>query len=549
MQNKKLLKLLHVQICLIILFLIGSCSPRITPNTNHGTEVRAEQGEKPEPAVNENNILISVNDENKVIDVLDSETNTDSVSAQLERVNELYEEGVKQWDEGDSDAALASFDQAYTAMAQISVDVDSPRAEEKNQLRLMIAKGIQGIYASFATIGESSQSIALDENQHVLAEIRRFQTVERQYFLESFARSGLYRGMMAKKMRDAGLPEELSWLPLIESGFKIRAYSSARALGLWQFISSTGNRYGLKKDRWIDERMDPEKATDAAVLYFKELHTHFGDWTTALAAYNCGEFRIQRLIRSQKTNYFDNFWDLYLMLPRETARFVPRFIATLLIVKDPQKYQMELPQLMTAMSTERIRSEFPFKLEQLSVALSLHSDTLADLNPELRHKSTPDHPYELKVPTGCETNAMMTMASLSKWIPSEVETTVHRVRKGDTVSDLARKYRTSIDAILRLNNLKKRHTLRIGQGLRIPGRWTSSAIVSPTFVNLQKESEPLAQPNGTEPYTVKPGDTLFAIARQYQMSVDQLKILNRIGSNARIFPGQRLWVVSAGSNG
>lgn len=473
----------------------------------------------------------------------------DSETAQIERVNELYENAMRCWDEGDSDAALAALDNAYAALARIVVDNESPRSEEKSQLRLMIAQRIQEIYASFASIGESSRSIALEENQHVLAEIKRFQTVERTYFLESYARSGLYREMMARKMKEAGLPEELSWLPLIESGFKIRAYSSARALGLWQFISSTGHRYGLKKDRWIDERMDPEKASDAAVQYFKELHSYFGDWTTALAAYNCGEFRIQRLIRNQKINYFDNFWDLYVMLPRETARFVPRFIATLLIVNNPQKYGMDLPEKLLPIGYETVRSAYPFKLEQLNEKLSLPSGTLSDLNPELRHKSTPDRPYDLKVPVGSARNVEMALASLSKWIPPEVETTVHRVRKGDTVSALARRYRTSTEAILRLNHLKKRHTLRIGQRLRIPGRWGSSrAPALPISVGNAK-SQKIPQPTGTEAYTVKPGDTLYAIARQFQMSVDQLKNLNRIGSGTRIYPGQTIWVVNAKENG
>jgi membrane-bound lytic murein transglycosylase D len=490
-----------------------------------------------------------VADENKVLEVTDIASPQDPAASQIEKVNELYEEASKKWEEGDPDAALTAFDAAYVALAQISVDDESQRSEEKSQLRLMIAQRIQEIYASHASIGGSSQFIALDENQHVQAELKRFTTVERTYFYESYQRSGIYREMMARKLREAGLPEELSWLPLIESGYKIRAYSSARALGLWQFISSTGHRYGLKKDRWVDERMDPEKATDAAVLYFKELHSYFGDWTTALASYNCGEFRIQRLIRNQKINYFDNFWDLYVMLPRETARFVPRFIATLLIVKDPKKYGMDLPPLHPPMQYEHIRTEMPFKLEQLSRELALSEETLADLNPELRHKSTPDRPYDLRVPAGSSQRVQLALTAMSKWIPAEIETTVHRVRSGDTVSGIARMHRTSIDAILRLNGLGKRHTLRIGQNLRIPSRGAPSRPAPLSAAPALTGTASGSRPSGTDPYTVKPGDTLFAIARQFQMSVDQLKSLNRIGAGTRIFPGQKLWVVSVGNKG
>lgn len=537
---------------LSLAFLLNACASRMTSSTAQTVPepVPAQEAKADEVKV-ETDTSIPASDEDKEISVQDIAGNGDSVPTQIERVNELYEEAVKRWDEGDSDAALAAFDSAYATLAQINVDVDSPRAEEKSQLRLMIAQRIQEIYASFASIGGSSQFIALDENQHVQAEIRRFQTVERNYFLESYARSGQFRGMMVKKLRDAGLPEELSWLPMIESGFKMRAYSSARALGLWQFITSTGHRYGLKKDRWVDERMDPEKATDAVVLYFKELHKYFGDWTTALAAYNCGEFLIQRLIRNQKINYFDNFWDLYVMLPRETARFVPRFIATLMIVKDPLKYQMDLPEPLPSIQYEVVRSEFPFKLEQLSQSMSLPSETLADLNPELRHKSTPDHAYDLKVPVGSAQNVELALAKLTKWVPTEVETTVHRIRKGDTISALARKYRTSTEAILRLNNLKKRHTLRIGQAIRIPEKWGASKSVTAVkpVPAAQTGEQSLPQPSGTASYVVKPGDTLFAIARQFQMSVDQLKSLNRIESGTRIYPGQKLWVMTVGGNG
>ncbi len=531
----------------LVTFLLvsGACSRHAVPGlpeTVQTGKLQEETETKTESAVPDENTQESDGKNEEV-------ESADLVTTQIERVNELYEIAMKHWDEGDSDAALAALDNAYAALSQIVVDTESPRSDEKSQLRLMIAQRIQEIYASFASIGESSQFIALDENEHVKAEIRRFQTVERSYFLESYARSGLYRDMMVGKMKEAGLPEELSWLPLIESGFKIRAYSSARALGLWQFISSTGHRYGLKKDRWIDERMDPEKATDAAVLYFKELHSYFGDWTTALAAYNCGEFRIQRLIRNQKINYFDNFWDLYVMLPRETARFVPRFIATLLIVKNPQQYGMDLPEKYQPIAYETVRSDYPFKLDHLGQKLSISADTLSDLNPELRHKSTPDRPYELKVPSGSSESAQLAMTALSKWIPPEVETTVHHVRKGDTVSALARRYRTSVDAILRLNNLKKRHTLRIGQRLRIPGRWgTTSPRITKTSSGTEKTVN-IPQPSGTEAYTVKPGDTLYAIARQFQMSVVQLKNLNKIGSGTRIYPGQKLWVVNAGGNG
>ena len=172
--------------------------------------------------------------------------------------------------------------------------------------------------------------------------------------------------MIVGALKEAGLPEELAWLPLIESGFKTRAFSSARALGLWQFIPSTGYKFGLKRDTWIDERLNQEKATKAAIAYLKELHQIFGDWTTVLAGYNCGEGRVLKRIRNQKINYLDNFWDLYTQLPRETARYVPRFLATLHILKDPAGYGFILGEPDAPVSYETVNIQKSVQLKEVA---------------------------------------------------------------------------------------------------------------------------------------------------------------------------------------
>jgi len=247
-------------------------------------------------------------------------------SAKLDEALNDYDDAQYAWERGDMDTALEALDQAYRRILEIELPPDSPLNEEKYNLRLLIAQRIQEIHVSRRTaIHNNHKSIPLEENKDVLAEIKSFQTVERKEFEASYQRSGRFREIIVKELREEGVPEELAWMPMIESWFKVNAYSRARALGLWQFISSTGLRFGLKRDQWIDERMDYIKATQAAAKYLNELHSLFGDWTTALAGYNCGEFRVQRVIKGQRINYLDNFWDLYAMLPRETARFVPRF--------------------------------------------------------------------------------------------------------------------------------------------------------------------------------------------------------------------------------
>jgi len=395
----------------------------------------------------------------------------DEVLSLLEEALNSYQEAKQAKEKGDLDGALAALDEAYSLILKADISSDSPLFQEKNDLRLLIAQKIQEIYASRLTpIGQNQKTIPLVENKWVLREIQSFQNEERKSFEEAYVRSGLYKEMITTELKKAGVPEEIFWLPLIESGFKVRALSKARALGLWQFIASTGYRYGLSRDRFIDERMDPLKSTQAAIKYLLELHSFFGDWTTALAGYNCGEMRVQNVVRTQNINYLDNFWDLWERLPFETARFVPRFIAALLIINNPEKYGFNLLTPYPSLKFETVTINHPTKLSSLSEALGLESSELAYLNPELRQESTPDHEYLLKVPVGFGEKAIQAISSLPRWIPPEAVYTWHIVRKGETLSAIARRYRTSVQAIARLNGLRRTYLIKPGQRLKIPGR-------------------------------------------------------------------------------
>ena len=506
----------------------------------------------------------------------------------LEEAFDAYQDARLAWDRGDFETAIAALDEAYSILLNLDLPLDSSMIQEKNDLRLLIARRVQEIHASrFTVISGNNGSIPLTENKHVQKEIKSFQTVERKEFEQAYNRSGRYIDMIRDKMQKAGLPDELSWMPMIESWFKVTAYSRARALGLWQFISSTGVRFGLKRDRWIDERMDFEKASDAAIKYLDELHSMFGDWTTALAAYNCGEFRVQRVIRSQRLEYMDNFWDLYLMLPRETSRFVPRFIATLLIVQNPEKYGFDLPQPAPPLSYDTIHINRPVKLTSLSTSLGLDQEALILLNPELRNKSTPDNEYLLRVPVGYGDKTLASLESISRYVPPEATYTNHYVRRGETVSVIARRYGTSVSAIARANNLGRRYLIRAGQRLKIPGRgirYTSSQprsltkegeklfysvkkgdslyIIAKAFNttvqeikkqnSLQNNMLRVGQklviqsgtPAGAVPYTVKSGDTPYQIAKMYGMKLNYLLALNGLSTRSKIYPGQQLWVTN-----
>jgi membrane-bound lytic murein transglycosylase D len=452
----------------------------------------------------------------------------------LEDAFGAYEEAQAAISREDMDGALAKLDQAYGQLLKMSLPADSPLLQEKNDLRILIAQRIQKISASRTTLASSvNGSIPILENQWVMKEIRSFQTVERKAFEESFKRSGLYMEMILGELRKEGLPEQLAWIPLIESAFRPRALSRARALGMWQFMRSTGYRYGLKQDKYVDERMDPVKATRAAIKYMIELHDLFGDWTTAIAAYNCGEGQVQRVIRAQKVGYFDSFWDLFVNLPYETARHVPRFIATLLIVGDPGKYGFSLPVPDPALQYETIRVDAAVKLATLSQNLALDPAFLVTLNSELRHDSTPNYPYDLRVPAGYGDQCLACIASLPQFIPPDVVTDRYIVRKGDTLGAIAQRYRTSVDALFRLNGLKSRTMIYPGQVLRVPSR---GGVETPV-------PAPAAKPGETVTYVVQNGDTLFQIAKDYKTTVDAIKAANGLVSDILVV-GQKLVIQS-----
>jgi len=510
-----------------------------------------------------------------------------SPTSLLEEALDSYQDAQSAWERGDFETALAALDEAYELILKAELSQDSPLIQEKNDLRLLIAQRIQEIYGSrLITVGDNNKTIPLVENRYVKAEIKNFQTKEKKYLEESYRRSGRYRKMIVEELKKAGLPEQLSWVPIIESGFKVRALSRARALGLWQFISSTGYRFGLKRDRWIDERMDPLKSTQAAIKYLTELHSFFGDWTTALAAYNCGEFRVQKVIRNQRINYLDNFWDLFAMLPRETARFVPRLIAALLIIDDPEKYSFNFPPLESPLEYETITINSPVKLSSLSKNLGLEATALASLNPDLRHDGTPNYECSLKVPIGTSKRAIEEVNSLPRWIPPEATYIVHYVRRGETLSGITQRYRTSISAVARLNRLRRVNLIRPGQRLKIPvssRRYRATPVLQTertgekitytvrrgdslyllarsfnTTVQRIKELNNLksnflhvgqklvihsGKPEGAVIYIVKAGDTPFHIAKNFGMSLQSLLRLNSLGTRSKIYPRQELWVI------
>ena len=436
-------------------------------------------------------------------------------------------------DEGELDDAIAALDRAYQLVLTMPENGDPAAAQTRADIRRIVAEKLIDIYASQRTAAGAPRTswdleIQLVANDHVQREIKSFQTSERNFFLDSYRRSGRFRPMILAKLQEAGLPSQLSWLPLIESGYKVHAYSRAKALGLWQFILSTGRRYGLTRDAWTDQRMDPERSTDAAIAYLGELHDLFGDWPQALAGYNCGENRVLRLDRQRSDQDLD-FWDLYAQLPRETRRYVPRFFATLLILEDPEAYGIQLPAPDDPLPDPAlITTHKQYQLEAIEKRVDLPSGLLGTYNPVLRHGITPKDEFLLRVPPEQHAGVRDCLREMPEYTPPEPEFVVHRVRRGQTLSTIAAKYGVSISTIARANDIRNVNRIYPGRRIKIPLRASAASA------RRRSSGEPVF-------HVVRRGDTLWDIAKMYRTSVNTIKRENALRSS-RINPGQKLRV-------
>ncbi|KPA14706.1 membrane-bound lytic murein transglycosylase D [Candidatus Magnetomorum sp. HK-1] len=462
----------------------------------------------------------------------------------LDEALEFCEASQEYWQKGELDQAIDALDQAYQLI--VSINTEAPNLfQQKEDLRFMISKRILEIYASRnIVVNGTHEAIPIIINEHVKREIKRFTGVERSFFQASYRRSGQYRPMIIRELKKAGLPLALSWLPLIESGYKVKALSRARALGLWQFIPSTGYKFGLKRTRYIDERMDPYKATLAAIAYLKELHRIFGDWTTVLAAYNCGEGRVLRTIQRQNINYLDNFWDLYDKLPRETARYVPRFLATLHIVNNLKQCGFDPDDLMSPPRVERVEIMRQAHLKNIAAKLKIPANTLYSLNPELRYRILPNEPYALKIPDGKRQLLLATIKRIpSARLPRSATRSgykYHRIRKGESLSSIAKKYRVRVKDIKAVNRI---HGNRIvaGKRIKIPSRGASKKQY---YAKKSKKSKRVSGNNKKSQFQllthrVQKGDSLWNIARKYGTTTKNIVRTNHL-SSTQLKIGQQL---------
>ena len=353
-----------------------------------------------------------------------------------------------------------------------------------------------------------SHDLPLTVNDYVLSFLNFFQTPRGKAIVETgLRRSGRYREMISRVLREEGLPQDLIYLAQAESAFQPLALSRAGARGIWQFVAYRGMEYGLHHTWWVDERQDPEKATRAAAEHLRDLYAQFGDWYLAMAAYNCGPGNVQKGI--ERTGYAD-FWELYKrnVLPRETRNYVPIILALTLIAKDAAHYGIQVdPE--EPVPTDVVKPGRAIDLRLVAETIDVDVETLRNLNPSLLRMATPDDPsFELHLPLGTAEKFSAEIADIppDKWVSWRR----HRIEEGETLTSIARKYHVTAAAISEANNLDRHEALEVGEKLIIP-----AAPPADTKSRLVR-------------YRVRRGDTLGGIAERFSVPSEDIRKWNHM---------------------
>jgi len=379
---------------------------------------------------------------------------------------------------------------------------------------------------------EVSFDFPITVNRQVEVYLNLFQGKQRKYFGRWLARSGHYLPMMQKELAKNGLPLDLVYLSMIESGFNQRAYSRARAVGLWQFMSGTGRQYGLTINKYVDERRDAIKSTKSAVTYLSDLYDEFGDWYLAVAAYNGGPGTMRKAIRRSKSK---DFWKIAQKksLRLETKRYVPKLIAAIMIAKDPEKYGFNDIVYEKPLHFEELTVGPGLSLEAAALLTGSTSKTIKNLNLELKTGKTPlnQEQYVLKIPSGTRQLAENNMPRLHSVVSTDYKT--HITRKNETLAQICRRYNINTTTLLKINNLKS-SKLAAGSRLRIPFRTIHYRILP------EGMDATIAARDELILHTIKNGETISKISKQYQVPAELIVSWNGLPSVHKIRAGQQL---------
>jgi membrane-bound lytic murein transglycosylase D len=385
----------------------------------------------------------------------------------------------------------------------------------------------------------SISDIPLTLNSNVEYFLYYFQTKGRQSFSRWLSRSSRYIPMMKEILKREGMPEDLVYVAMIESGFQLHARSWANAVGPWQFISGTGKRYALRIDQWVDERKDPVKATTAAAMYLKELYGLFnGDWYLAAAGYNAGENKILRAINMYNTS---DFWEISRgsYLKRETKEYVPKLLAAAFIAKDPARYGFSDVAYMAPIEFDTVTITSRTDLELAARLSGTTYESIKELNPDLRHWCTPpNYPdYVLKIPKGSKQQFEIEYAKIAEdqRFTEKLLYTRYTARKNDSLKSIARRFGTTPAMLAELNSLDIKKSKVKGKTLIVPAKQT---------VDFGKEGRTAgnaaSKGSYTKYYTVKKGDTLDSLAKRFNTTTKLLTAWNNLKVKVALKPGRRL---------
>lgn len=476
---------------------------------------------------------------------------TDPVESLIARAEREYEAGRANYNAGHLEAAKENFDRAFNILLQGPPEVRSnDRLEQEfdkivegtHNLELLALKEGDGFSeqpSEPAPIDEANavtfpvdpnirakaeqelmttqSDLPLTLNDAVASYISYFSNRGRPSLEHGYIRAGRYRPIISKILKEEGVPQDLIYLAQAESGFHPLALSRAGARGMWQFMAGRGEQYGLDRSWWLDDRQDPEKATRAAARHLKDLYEQFGDWYLAMAAYNSGPGTVQKAV--QRTGYAD-YWELFKrgVLPAETRNYVPIILAITIMSKNPAQYGLDRLRTEEPVKYESVTVDYPVDLRLVAECVDSSLSTIQELNPALVRMTTPkNQQFALHVPVGTTAKYEEAIAAIP--VAMRVSWHYHRVQPGDTLASVARKYRTTAQAIAEANNLE-------GEDI---GR--STKLIIPVTPGKRAEGE-LAFAKKASRYKVRKGDTVLSVADDFGVPAENLRKWNRLKGNA-----------------
>lgn len=393
-------------------------------------------------------------------------------------------------------------------------------------------------------------------NRHVQKWLDYFQSkrgsVHMQKYLE---RSTRYLPTMKKILKENGMPEDLVYIALIESGFGSSARSHAGAVGYWQFIRPTGKRYNLQINSLIDERKDPFKSTLAAVKYFRSLYNVFGNWYFAFAAYNGGENRMFRVLMKHESRDFWAIAETKKMLPKETVNYIPKYLAARMIAKNPEKYGFTNLEFHNGLEFAEVVASQTVNLKTMAQEMGIDYEELRSLNPQFNTEFAPslnNQSLVIRVPTKMSQQATVAVSKsyvTNTRVIAQVksdEIFKYKVKRGDTLHRIARKHGTTIARIKSMNGLSSRGSIRVGQYLKVPeGSMNQKQILQDLRRTLKESRTAEKKPQSSKRIkksfiVVRSGDTLLQIAKKHNVSLSKILAANDLNRRSKLLVGTKL---------